>query len=143
MTRAAVGWSLGKLKYVGAVHAAKCRARVACGAEKFVVEFRLLQGAHLCCKWENPVHKTVQIKRAEAVHMPVEVTTLTATVAPILKHILLPRDAQSFFVRLYKRYKSLRNNDRILSYFAFDSFFFPLSQQRYWGIGRFIVEVSR
>jgi len=39
VTRAAVGWSLGKLKYVGGVYAAKRRARVACGAEKLVVEF--------------------------------------------------------------------------------------------------------
>ena len=30
--------------------------------------------------WEYPVRKTVLIKRAEAVHMPVEFTALSATV---------------------------------------------------------------
>jgi len=64
----------------GGVHAANWQARVACSAEKLLVEFPLLQDAHLCWKWENPLPKTVRIKRAESAHMPVGFTTHTATV---------------------------------------------------------------
>lgn len=65
---------------------------MACGVEKLVVEF----SPATLCALVLEAGKTVQIKRVEAVHMPVGVTTLTATVAPTLTYSTSERRSEFF-----------------------------------------------